>query len=276
MKRILKIELERAFRSRGMTLALLIGCAIVILHSIFVVYPRACNITEWYHGLGNENIHSVFDSWFLVEHFSPYRSIFIHILPILSTLPYGVTYFSDIKGGYIKSICTRCDKRKYMHAKYLATFISGGVTVIFPLVIAFFIAASMLPMVNPVVGGNYGLIGGSMFGPLFYTHPLLHSMLYVLIFFVCGGAYATLALAATYILDYSFFVMILPFGIYYGLGILAPYTESDVWGFIHPRQFLSIPMRLNVEASTCIVYLIVISLVGYLGFMLGGVKRDIL
>lgn len=276
MGRVIKIELERAFRSKGMTLALLIGYAIVVIHAIKVVYPTSNMILQWYDGSAHTNIHTIYDTSFLMEHNTPYREIFIYLLPILATLPFGITYLTDRKKGYIKNVCTRCKKTHYLLAKYIAVFVSGGVTVALPIILGLIIAASMLPAVEPVLGGNYGLIGGGMLGSLFYTHPLLYYFVYILLYFLHGGAYATIALAVSHIFEYSFFVLIMPFAVYYGLGVISPYTVTKTFGLINPRLFFTIPTMLNVEERTCLILLVIITVVSFIVYWIGGIRRDIL
>lgn len=272
MLRVLRLEMERAFRSKGLTLALLIGYTIVIIHAIKVVYPYSQDILKWYSG-GTSSIEIVYKEWFAAECMTPYRSIYLYLLPILSTLPFGVTYFTDRKGGYIKEICTRCKRSHYLIAKYISTFISGGVAVALPVIVGLIIGFCLLPAVNPFPGGNFPTIAGCMFGTLYYAHPFLFCLLYIFMYFMMGGAFACVALVAAYICDYSFFVLAIPFGIYYGLGILARYTRTDKWGLISPRAFLRIASLCHED--TYIIFMIVLIVLTFFIYYIGGKRRDI-
>lgn len=276
MVRILKVELERAFRSKGMTLALIVGYSFVILHFFKVVYPASKNILMMYNGNISGRLRSIYDDSYLYEDRTPYKEIFLYLIPVLSTLPFGASYFSDRKKGYIKNICTRCKKSCYLLAKYIAVFISGGLCVALPVIVSQLMAGAVLPAVTPAPTGYHTYRGPMMFGSLYFTHPFLHFLLYVLLYFLFGGVFASIALAVSRWFDYAFFVMIMPFAVYYGLGVIAPYTRSEIFGFVSPRYFLKTPPGFAVNAVGCFALLGTVWLLSFIVYWIGGMKRDIL
>jgi len=275
MKALLKVEFERAFRSRGLLLSLMVGFILAVVQFIVVVIPRSKNILEYFHGNASTYPYSVFNSWFGMDDTHPYLIIYMTIFPILATLPYAVSYFEDRKKGYIKGLCTRAKRNHYLMAKYAATFVSGGIVVVLPMVFNLILTASVVPSLIPVGNGLFKLCGVAMFADIFYTHPYMYILIYLLMYFVYGGVFASLALACSYIFDYSFFVIIFPFAIYYGIGIISPYARTVATQLINPRFLLTMSQPGIIMEVTFFGEIIIIGILAYAVYMWKGVRNDI-
>ena len=125
-------EWERAVKNKMMWIAVFIGCLLAIAQTVFEVYP-----------------------WFGLNSGSPYKVTFLTIFPVLAMMPHALSYHLDRKGGYIKNVYTRTKKINYLTAKYLAVFLSGGLTVLFPYLVSLPVTACMLPALTPIRNGQY-------------------------------------------------------------------------------------------------------------------------
>ena len=123
MVRLLKIEFERAFRSKTFCLAISIGMIIVVLQIANVVFPASKNILGGFNSSVATYPKGVFDNWIGMDVIHPYRTIYLTIFPLLAALPYGASFFYDIKTGYIKNLFIRYSMKKIMNAKYICVFV---------------------------------------------------------------------------------------------------------------------------------------------------------
>ena len=121
-------EWERAVKNKMMWIAVFIGCLLAIAQTVFEVYPYARNPLMFYRGSDGQPA-SLFMYWFGLNSGSPYKVTFLTIFPVLAMMPHALSYHLDRKGGYIKNVYTRTKKINYLTAKYLAVFLSGGLTV---------------------------------------------------------------------------------------------------------------------------------------------------
>ena len=71
---------------------------------------------------------------------------YFYFIGIIVALPFGISYVRDKNSGYIKNICNRVEKKKYLKAKFISTFISGGCTAVIPLIIDFLIVRLIIPI----------------------------------------------------------------------------------------------------------------------------------
>ena len=105
MKQMLKIELERAFRSSGFWLSLMIGMLISIIQYIQKVIPAVSEILlpMKYKLAIPVCVHQTWiamgDGW--------YYTLFVRLIPLLAVIPYAVTYYTDNKKGIVHNYYSR-------------------------------------------------------------------------------------------------------------------------------------------------------------------------
>ncbi|MGN0327627.1 MAG: hypothetical protein ACI4D4_01470 [Lachnospira sp.] len=275
MRQLLKIEFERAFRSKTFGLAISIGLIIVALQIINVVVPASKNILAGFNASVASYPQSVFENWIGMDITHPYRTIYLTIFPLLATLSYGSSYFSDIKTGYIKNLYIRYSMKKIMQAKYVCVFVMGGITVAVPMIVALIVTAAFLPSLIPGNQAIFGVIATNMFNSLFYTHPYIYTFIYLVIYFFYGGAFATIALSVSDIFDYSFIVIIVPFVIYYFLGVIGALYNNTFLGNFRPQTLLSMYQKTGEKEWVFFGMWMLIALITYCVFIKGD-KRDVL
>lgn len=278
MKRVLKIECERAFAGSGFKLALLIGCALAIWHSL-EHYPQAANWylafiedlpyqKSWQHYPGQ-----LYDFW-IGQHFSfnTQGEIFYLILPMLATLPFADSYFADARDGFLRSVCIRTKRLHYYVAKYIAVFLSAFVVITVPLLLDFILGTLFLPLMPPLVTLSQTAVRENQTFPwLFYNMPVVYVLVYTLMAGVFAGLLAVLALAFSHILNYRFLVLLAPF-----IGYLF---ANSLFGMLHlsawcPQVFLRGYHTVNgLPGFICESLLLLV--VSAVGFIWKGAKEDV-
>lgn len=278
MKRILKIELERAFTGSGFMLAMAIACALAVWHAL-EHYPVVADWSlrlieeireqkEWHHYPGQ-----LYDFW-ICQHFSfnTQGEIFYTILPMLAALPFADSYFADARDGFLRSVCIRTKRLHYYIAKYIAVFFSAFMVISVPLLLDFILGMLYLPVMKPLVTLSQTAMGENQTFPwLFYNMPVVYVLVYTLIAGVFAGLLAVLALAFSHILNYRFLVLLAPFIGYLFANSLFSMLGLSAW---RPSSFLrgyTIPSGLPGMIGESLL-LLVISVVG---FIWKGAREDV-
>jgi len=193
-----------------------------------------------------------------------YRYALIFVLPILAVLPYGMSYYSDLKSGYVKQIATRISMKVYTRAKYIATFLSGGIAITFPLFVQFFIIATIYPLHKPYRFDG-SLIGQYSFATdFFYEHPVIYTILRMLVIFVISGLLATISLLVSKYIYNLFSVFITPFVVCFILQFITKIIGEDK---ISLMVLLPADCNFGGAYTTLCIEILVLFVVSYFGFV---------
>lgn len=273
MKSIVRIELFRAFKSRGFFLSVILGCIIAVLHCAMIVFPLEMNLEKYIaHDFPMMYPGWLFSSWMGGNINTMYSFLYFLIIPVLAALPFADSFFLDVKGGFIQNICIRLNKKHYYIAKYISVFLSGGTAVLVPLLLNFSLSCLLLPAMKPEVASFNTLIGeNSTFPDLYFSHPFFYVFIYLVIIFIFSGLFSTMSLVVSYYLNHRFLVVITPFIAYLFLLSLFNLLGLESWeptNFLHPAYSHYSLIAMIIEASL----LLMISIIG---FILKGVKEDI-
>lgn len=271
MKRLFKLELYRSLTGKAMLSALLIGLVIVLVQVFQEVIPMAKLIDK---GLKyNKPMFFPGGTFMCWIGQSVHMEIFLYymVLPILATIPFADSYFTDKKSGYIKNVLIRAKKKDYYISKYIATFISGGLAVVIPLIISLLITSMILPTMLPEVAYG-GVFPTSIWSKLFYTNPYIYVLGYLIIDFIFSGLIATIALSISLIAEYRFAVLTAPFLIYvfiYSLGISLGIISSQPFFFLQPGGYY------DSRFSVVLIETLILGAITSTTFLIKGVKEDI-
>ena len=250
MKDILKIELKRAFKSKGMLLAVLIGCILALAQVIEDQIPAYFrNETMDFASIPIVPPSDVSGIWMAGNSTNLEVFIFFLLVPVFAMLPFGTSYFTDADSGFLKNIYARCGRKEFLHAKYLSAFISGGTAVVIPLLLNVLCCMALLPNLRPSTIYRLSLITPAhLFSSIFFKYPLLYILIFLLIDFVIGGIFACLTLAVSFLSDYKIVIAVIPFFIqliiHVGCSLLGVWDYSIVYmgragcGIINPWVFL--------------------------------------
>lgn len=214
MKKLLKIELDRALNNKWFYICLFIGLVCVAKD----VYSVAYDTKEGYYLYTNMpyyQLPGVYCKWLVTNCSSMYKLLHL-IFPLLICVPYSYTIYSDIKGGYAGNIVSRTDKRMYYGAKLITQFITGFMVVFIILATSFIATAAVLPLEHPTITSfTYGVHIETWIGKLFYTYPFLGAVTDILLEAVTFGIIGCISFVFAYILSNGIMVMLSPFIIYY-------------------------------------------------------------
>lgn len=238
MRRCLKEELGRAFWNPGLFAALAVGLALAVWHYFQNVLPMTQYLDNYL--IQFDYPHSVFNKWIGGESYSLQSFLYFLLLPVLAVLPFGVSYQRDAKCGAVKNFLIRCKRSCYYLSKYIAAFLSGGVTIVLPLLINLGLTASTLPALIPMsMTGTFPIFSNAMWSGIYYTYPWLYVALYLAVIFIFGGLFACVALAFSDFLKNGFVVMISPFLVHlfiYTLCNTLRLPALSPFNFLSPAQ----------------------------------------
>lgn len=212
MKVLLKNEIRRMWYSKETFCAILLGCGISIWYA--AQYIWGIPVYEKGYSFCPE---SVFYRWIGAFSFPVQSFLYFLILPLLVVLPGGATYHEDRKNQYTVNIYTRCVKWKYLLAKYLAVFFTGGMVFVLPLILSLFLSMAHFPMLcpEPITGIGPSQLG--MMHDLYYSHPWSYVLIFLCIDFLFAGGIAGIALAVTPYVEHKLVVMLIPFILYFSI-----------------------------------------------------------
>lgn len=257
---MLKMEINRICKRPVFWLLILVGLVLALLPVI----------NTWPHG--------VTDDYYVFYPRSPYVSwmyfiassynIYILIFPLLAALAYADAYVEDFNTGLVKSILTKVEKKKYLIVRYVVNFIVGGLVTAFPLIINFLGEMAAFPMIENNFYFGMVLVNSSSFWPgLFYHHPLVYTLVRVLLLFMLGGMLASLGLALSTAVKNRYIVLVFPFLVFIGLDVLA----SALWG----KYSITALFLENVQANWGIPFYLFVGIVGsFIWYYVAGVKNE--
>ncbi len=248
----LKIEMTRMLRKPA--LMLVVAATILIVaaqtYSFGVTQRRAVNNS--YEEMEDGEYHdleffenSFIEGWIGCESYTPYNVMLYLIMPLLAAVPFSMCQSEEWKSGYAAQIITRCGRRRYMNARYVTVFVSGGSVMAVPLLVSMIVSMCYMPIINiDPLAFQSAVPTCYMFGYIYTYHPVGYVLLYTFIDFIYGGIIACMAMLISRFVKNRFTAMTFPavlvYFLYYGVGRLS---EKATWlrtynfaYFINPTQ----------------------------------------
>lgn len=237
----IKNEIHRVFKSKLFWITLSLGGIIAISQYFTCVLPMVQYLDEYSNNFfGTICPHTWYEKWLGGELVSSQSYTFFMILPILCVLPHGMSLASDKASGYTCNMFIRGKKLDYYIAKYIVTFLSGGIVILLPLLLNLFMAVSTLPSIAPDPATGTSMITDScMWANFYYSHPNLYTIIYLIIIFAFSGAIAVLGLTIGSVLQSAFFSVAMPFIIYlfvYVISFMFNVLQISPFAFLSPAQ----------------------------------------
>lgn len=139
-------------------------------------------------------------------------------------------------------------KKAYYFSKYTAVFLSGGVAMVFPLVVNFWMTLLVVPAIcpDPMYSIYNAVFGGAFLSEWYYTMPFLYVAAYLCIDFLYGGILACFSMAVAGWIHQKWISVIVPFLITLFIDIASSFVYSYVEGF---RKELSLFIFLRGTAA---------------------------
>lgn len=275
MRRMLKIEVSRAFQNRVFYLILAFCGGLVAFHFFEYVLPSLPFLYERIDELQGGMPPSLYiNNAFMGFSDSLAYQIFSWTLPILVVLPFAGTGFTERKKGFVKNVFLRTKKKNYYLAKYIAVFLNGGSIAVLPVLGSLWLSALFLPAIPPEPTSHLTAIGtNSMWGELFYSHPLAYIFAYLAIQFVFYGLISTIALSVSFLTETKFIVLLTPFLIYLSTSFLCGWLGELRY---IPALFLDMTQMLpDIQFSIIAVEAGVLFLFTSVGFVWTGCRKEV-
>lgn len=254
MGTLLKNECRRIFQEINFKVALIVGCGIAVWHFWQNVLTK--DMEGW------EIPQNVYVSWMGASSYMMQSYWYFLIFPLLAVIPFAGTFYDDLKSGYMKSVLLRCSRKEYFIGKGIAVFLSGGMCVTIPLILNFILTAMFRPLTLPDPYIAIGPLTAEMGSELYYLHPMLYTMIYLMFDFFVGGIIALSASVFCYRTNYKFVALFIPYIIYYFLYCIGGICNTNVYS---PNYFLIPGMGIEKADSLILVLIITVTvLVTYL------------
>lgn len=220
MRRMVRTELWKALHNSNFYLALGIGMAIVLVHLIqnAMVVQELTELTL--QGLEQGYVSGACDSISLFVMAIPYNVasygavLFQLVWPALAAIPYAWSYSMERRSGIYNQIVTRSSAGRYILAKYIAVFVSGGLVISLTVLTDLLLNALVCPSSTPDVCIRVSAVSNDTFlSELFYTNPWAHALIWCVVVFFLGGAAAGLVFFVGAKLKLRVLVMLVPFAV---------------------------------------------------------------
>lgn len=263
MTKILKTEFKRAIYNKNFAIILAIGSILSVLSIIFDVLAGRLDYI-----MGNVNF-TPFMQWIGENSNGTYKLTFFMIIPILAIVPYADSYWMDKYSGFAKNIYARTSKNQYIISKIIATFTTGGLVVVIPMILNIYLLFLILPSYHPGLFENFKL-AKTMFASLFYFHPYMYIVAYIVLNFLFGGLFACIGLAISPFCKLRFLITTIPYILYISTFLLGALGLPKLC----PFYFLqSSSIATNITFMP-IAIIFVVSIIVTIGAFIIGVKKD--
>ena len=275
MKQMLKIELERAFKSAGLKVSLLIGIVISALHFFQKVLPTALDPLHFYKTGNLETVANVNNMWMAMGEGWHY-TLYVRLIPLLAVVPYAVTYYTDYKKGIVKNYYTRTKKINYISAKYIAVFLTGGTAAVAPLVLDLIATSAVMPSfiaISHTVPCN----GNGIWSYILFSHPYIYYC-YIYSPVICAGLMATMSLVVSLYVNNAFIVLLFPSVLCEFINAVStwiPVKYRYIKGAAPWRLFRIDQVAINYWQSY-VIFICVVLLFDLVIYVWRGVKNDAL
>lgn len=275
MKRMLKEEFSQAFRGSLFWIALALGGLLALVHygvEVFLPYHDPQQVGQ---AIAQGNFPSVFNLWMGTSFTTVESYLFFLILPLLAALPFAGSFCEELQTGFLRAKLLACrQKHGYYVTKALAVFVSGGVTVLAPLLLNLLCTAATVPALTPIAStGHFPIFPTGMWAGLYYTHPWRYTAAYLAVIFVYAGLFAQVALVASFYLQNRILVLLSPMLLYvfvYGFGSAISAEQFVPFCFL-PLDQPVFGTSFGIVAAEAILLAATV----WLGFVREGCRKDV-
>lgn len=272
MQKIITFELKRYFTSKSFLVAMCLGIALIAGHALTSSIPRGlfADYAYWREGARGFFPLTLWNNWLGLDGSSGFAALYYYLLPLLVCLPLAGGFRPDLESGFVNLVTTRVSLRKYILAKSIAVFLSAATIAVAPLLLDYFVAALLLPMITPdSTAATFPVYPASIFGNLFYSSPHLYSMFYMLLSAIISGLVAGITLPLSLVMRSKFLITVTPFSLF---SLLANKTGAvDYSGFV-PSDLLAPYKSINVSIEISAIFYLSIFVLILISLWLFGAK----
>lgn len=281
MSKMLKIELKKALFSKTFLLGTALLTLFALCSALYMIEGQSnynpnhlyeyCMDNGEYVSNPDFPLVSLYTSWVGADRVSLAYALFFNLMPIGAAIPFAWSYHTERKCGYLKNIATRIDRKYYYISKTIAVFVSGSLAVFIPYIINILLVSAFIPYYQPWIGYNlYNMVYfGTTWSDLFFSYPLLHMILYVILNTVYGGIFALLSYSISFYIRNYVAILFTPFL----LILVSGYVETTIYNnffqntytlveFV-PTQFLH-SRSIHYQVMSWAVILVTVLLIAFI------------
>lgn len=271
---MIRLELKRALLNKKMLYILILGTIVLFCSSfiylkdyMFFNYNAADLQTPQLQESAKKMVLKAlnkYDVW--LAGFDWY----IFMMPIISALPYSLTYIEDVENNMITNINSRINHNQYIGTKIIINAVSGGIAVTIPIII-------LLIITSLFFGGSiqdfstYKIFGG-IFNELFRNNYYAYMLIHLGIEFLFGFSYSTIALAVSTKIKNSMAILLSPFIFWAGGSVIVSLIHLPISAPMDINQFY---LCKNLTLKDILIQLIIIFLISLIIFVFNTRKGDI-
>ena len=238
MRKILKIELERAFKNKYFFICILIETIIIAIYSVSNLYPAITKTIPYfsqYMGTKLDFLPGALYYWLPFRNL-PYRILFYGCLPILAAIPYSTVMYKDMSTSYSNQYFIRTKKSYFYFSKLIVTFLSGGVVATFPFAASLYINLMILPVENAShFNGYFSVLYEKVFlSVLCVFSPIIDCLVYLVLTFVAFGVINCISFILTFCLSNGFVIKISPFCVFFMTFAMSNFMPKNalLWNYV--------------------------------------------
>lgn len=252
MCQYLYLECKRAFCNVYFFISIMVAFGICIWHFIENIWGLRFFICDGIYPL------SAFSKWIGGDNASIQPTLYFLIIPILCAIPYAKSFYFDVKSGFIIQLITRGEKKDYVAAKFITSFMSGAVIAVIPLIVDFIMTNTILPAVVPQRGtGLFTIVEPMIWSDLFYTHPFMYLFLFGIMQAVFFGLFNTIAIWAVNFINNGFWIVLMPFLSYMFIFCMFQFVNMERFVpmfFLRPSQ----PFRSDIYVVILELFILIV------------------
>lgn len=254
----IKNEIYKMFRNKYLWISAIAMFALMMgeLFFSYSVYCDSRKMVEKYNIVNNYPF-VLSRYWIGGDLASVYNKLFYYLIPIIAVLPFSITYYTEMRSGYAKNICTRIKKKHYICAKAVVSFVSGGMVCAMALLFNLWTSAlysvdypqSPILLISPI--GNR-----SLFSEIFYNKPMLYIFIYIGMNFLFGGIFALISMSVVCLCSNIFIYVTFPFLLNISLYYMLLYDSAIKYvpiAFLNPLQMLVDADGKSILISFCVL-----------------------
>lgn len=283
MNHCIRTEFSKCFHSISFIISITI-CILLALFSASYCCQGYLNIHDVLNQYCFENGHMIsnelfpvwtsFNYWIGGESESLAYSAFYMLLPMFATLPYSLSCLQERTSSYANQIIVRTGRRPYYLSKGIVCFSASFITIVVPLILNFIVTVAFIPSTVPQI--NYEIYNhvcfGSMWADLFYSHPLVYVVLYILLDGLFSGVIALFGYALSFYITNQFAAAALPLLLFWGIdylsGLLARAVPGTSWtyeispiAYLHPATIRYDPNGFLIMIEATVLFLSACSII---------------
>ena len=225
---LLKSDLQRVTHSKRFHIVLSIAIGIVIMDYLSNTLPYGRNLLQvlfaplqkveevHYNWIENYYPFTWYDKWIGANMgMAIYDKFYFIALPLFASFAMGDYITKDHTTGYVKQMFLHVGRKRYYCEKAVCAFLVGGVMVTIPLIVSILLNAAQYSSLIPMVESGVTPVGTpAVLSVLYFKHPFLYILCFLLNCFLYGGAYSLLSNAIGTFVSNSFIPLLFPFIVY--------------------------------------------------------------